>query len=227
MRRYAFLSLLLLSVAIAQPARGDNDDQTVRTFTKTFPGAGISTLVLDVPIGAVEITAADGADLQVEIRVVCDRDHLRSCTERAKKLTLSAGRSGDRVDVRVGKGAGGGNHSLHIKAFVTAPRQLAVKADLGIGELHIDGFAGDVTADLGVGEVHVSAPEAAVRSVSIETGVGEGHLTAAGRHFSSEGLFTRDIDWSAGTGRARIAVDCGVGEAHVRLDGGVRTAAKR
>ncbi|HXU33823.1 MAG TPA: hypothetical protein VN851_24905 [Thermoanaerobaculia bacterium] len=224
MRRLAFLVLVLFP-AIALPARADRD-QIVRTFTKTLPGAGVATLALDIPVGEIQVAAADGQDLQIEIRVTCARHHLASCTERAKKLTVTADRSGNRVLVRVPKSVGWGR-GLGVKAFVTAPRQLAVKADLGVGELHIDGIAGNVTADLGVGEVHVTAPEAAVHSVSIETGVGEGHLIAAGRHWSSEGLFTRDINWSDGTGQARIAVDCGVGEAHVELERGERVAAKR
>lgn len=225
MRRFVFLPFVLFA-AVALPARADHD-QTVRTFTQTFPGAGVATLTLDIPVGEVRVTAADGPDVQVEIRFTCDRDHLALCTERAKKATVTAGRSGDRVDVRLTRASGWGHHSLQVKAFITAPRRLAVRTDLGVGELHIDGFAGNVTADLGVGEVRVSAPEATVRSVSVETGVGEGHLYAAGRHWSSEGLFTRDINWSDGAGQARISVDCGVGEARVRLDRGERTAAKR
>jgi hypothetical protein len=226
MRRLAFLFLLFLTAAMARPVLA-NDDQTVRTFTQTFPGAGLATVSLDIPVGEVQVTASGGTDVQVDLRVLCDHDHLKSCTERAKRLTFTAGRSADRVDVRVAKSSGWGSHGLHVKAFVTAPRRLAIKADLGVGELHVDGFASDVSADLGVGEVHVTAPEAAVRSVSVDTGVGEGHLYAAGRHWSSEGLFTREINWSDGAGHARIAVDCGVGEAHVRLERGERTAAKR
>lgn len=225
MRRFAFLVFVLLP-AIALPARADRD-QTVRTFNQSFPGAGLSAVSVDIPVGEVLVTAADGPDLQVEIRVTCDHGRLASCTERAKKATITAGRSGDRVSVRLTRGSGWGHHGLQVKAFITAPRRLAVKTDLGVGELHIDGFAGNVTADLGVGEVHVTAPESAIHSVSIETGIGEGHLVAAGRHWSSEGLFTRDINWSDGAGQSRIAVDCGVGEAHVRLDRGVRTAANR
>lgn len=225
MRRFALVPFILLST-IALPARADRD-QTVRSFTQTFPGAGLSAVSLDIPVGEVRVTAADGPDVEVEIRLTCDSDHLRSCTERAKKATISAGRSGDRIAVRLTKSSGWGHHGLEVKAFITAPRRLAVQTDLGVGELRIEGFAGDVNADLGVGEVHVTAPEAAVRSVRVDTGIGEGHLTAAGRHWSSEGLFTREIHWRDGAGDARINVDCGVGEAHVRLNRGERTAAKR
>lgn len=225
MRRFAFL-IFVLSSTIALPAHADRD-RVVRTFTQTFPGAGLAAVSLDIPVGEVRVTAADGPDVQVEVRVLCDRGHLSSCTERAKKATITAGRSGDRITLRLTKGSGWGHRGLVVKAFVTAPRRLAVNTDLGVGELRIDGFAGDVSADLGVGEVHVTAPEAAVRSVSIDTGIGEGHLVAAGRHWSSEGLFTREIHWRDGAGDSRIDVDCGVGEAHVRLGRGERTAAKR
>ena len=225
MRRFAF-SIFILLAAIALPARADRD-QVVRTFTQSLPAAGVSAVSLDIPVGEVEVKAGDGPDVQVEIRVLCDRGRLASCTSRAKKAQITAGRSGDRVTVRLAKSHGWGNHGIQVKAFVTAPRRLAVSTDLGVGVLRIDGFAGNVNADLGVGEVHVTAPEAAVRSVTVDTGIGEGHLIAAGRHWSSEGLFTREIRWNDGGGDSRINVDCGVGEAHVRLERGERTAAKR
>lgn len=225
MRRFAFL-IFILFPAIALPARADRD-QVVRTFTQSLPGTGVSTVSLDIPVGEVQVTAADRPDVQVEIRVLCDRSHLSSCTARAKKAQITAGRSADRISVRLTKGHGWGHRGLQVKAFITAPRRLAVITDLGVGKLQIDGFAGDVSADLGVGEVHVTAPETAVGSVSIDTGIGEGHLIAAGRHWSSEGLFTREIFWRDGTGDSRIKIDCGVGEARVRLDRGERTAAKR
>ncbi len=227
MRRSNSLPLLflpLLALAWAEPARA-NDDQVVRTFTKNFPAAGLRSVSLDVAVGEVEVVAADVPEVQVDLKVLCSRRGLKSCTQRAQHVTFSAARSEERISVKARRTSGWGN--LHIKAVITAPRSLGVNADLSVGELHIDGFEGNVVADLGVGEVHVSAPESAFRSVSVDTGVGEGHLIAAGRHWSSEGLFTREIVWNEGKGASRISIDCGVGEAHVRLDRGEKVAANR
>src|SRR5262245_35781438 len=223
MRRLA--PILLLTASIALPAGADSGE-TVRTFQKTFPGSGLETVSLDVPVGEVEMKATDAGnagDVQVEIRFVCDRHRrLSVCTDRAKKMKVTTDRDGDRIAVKVHKLSSWGDSGLHVKAYVTAPRGLSVRADLGVGELSVSGFEGDVDADLGVGEAHVSAPESAVRTVSVDTGIGEGHLFAGGRHYSSEGLFTREIHWSDGPGRSRIAIDCGVGEAHVRLERAVQ-----
>ena len=224
MRRFA--SILLLAAAAALPAGAENTT-IVRTETRNLPSNGVSSLSLDVAVGEIEVSADDSSDVRVEIRFACSTHRLASCMETAKRARVDTGRSGDRLDVNVRKFPKWKNAGLHVKAHVIAPRRLGVKVDLGVGEVHVEGFEGNVDVDLGVGEAHVQAPESAVRSVSVDTGIGESHLIAAGRHFSSEGLFTRTIDWDEGTGRSRVSVDCGVGEAHVRLDRGEAAAAKR
>ena len=50
------------------------------------------------------------------------------------------------------------------------------------------------------------------------TGVGDSSLFAQGRRWESSGLVSKALSWSKGQGKAAVKVDCGVGEAEVRLD---------
>ena len=61
-------------------------------------------------------------------------------------------------------------------------------------------------------------PAAAVGEVSVDTGVGEATLYADGRHVEGKGFVGKSLNWSKGRGKAAITVDCGVGEADIRLE---------
>ena len=44
---------------------------------------------------------------------------------------------------------------------------------MGVGQLEVDGLAGDLDLDLGVGEATVLAPQDAVKAVSVNVGIGD------------------------------------------------------
>jgi len=110
-----------------------------------------------------------------------------------------------------------GGRGLHVIAKINVPRDLPLWTDLGVGELNVEGTEGDLTLDLGVGEVNVTLPKEAIRSVNLDTGIGEANLNADGRHYERAGLIARQLNWNEGKGNARVKVDCGVGEIGVSL----------
>ncbi len=124
--------------------------------------------------------------------------------------------SGDRLRVEVKNWPKFGKN-LHVIARIEVPRDLPLRAELGIGELTIEGTAGDLTVDLGIGEVNITLPKEAIGSVGIDTGIGEASLSAGGRHYESAGLMTRTLRWNEGTGRAEVTANCGIGEIDVTL----------
>src|SRR4029077_4835282 len=85
----------------------------------------------------------------------------------------------------------GATKGLNVDAVLRVPRNLPLRSDLRIGKMTIEGIASEVTAHLTIGEVHVTLPKEAIGSAALNTGIGEAQLLAAGRRYSSEGLFTR------------------------------------
>lgn len=210
------LTLALAAVLLcAVPALAD-DDETVRSFQKRIPLGGIEQIHVDFPVGEVEITGTSQGDLDARLDLVCDRDSSR-CREAAQKVRFVYDTSGDELHLRVRDWPKSNMKGLHVRARISMPRALALNAELGVGELTIKGIESDLTADLGVGEVNVTLPESAVASVSVDTGIGEASVSAGGRRYESAGLFVREVNWRKGTGRARVEVDCGVGEVTVSL----------
>ncbi|MES1244649.1 MAG: hypothetical protein ABUT39_23785 [Acidobacteriota bacterium] len=208
---------LLLGAALlgSLPAAAD---EVVRTIDRQFSAADLSNIHLDFPVGEVQVDAAAGRQVRVQLKLECDSARQTRCVEAAKGIDVVAGRSGDRLHVQLKGWPKSGTRGLEATYVVTVPRDLALKAELGVGEMRISGLENDLKADLGVGEVRVSMAESVVASVDVDTGIGEANLFAGGRHLESAGLISRELRWHDGHGKAEVNVDCGVGEAQVRLD---------
>jgi len=57
-----------------------------------------------------------------------------------------------------------------------------------------------------------------VRTVRVASGVGEANLLVGRRHVEGSGFIGHTVSWGDGSGRARVALDLGVGESEVVLD---------
>jgi hypothetical protein len=209
---------LLLTAVMLSAVPAASADDIVRSFHQQIPTSAADKVHLDFPVGEVTVEAAEGSQMDVDVKIACESFTSR-CEERAKEVRLVYNTSGDQVTVEVKNWPKvSGAKGLHVVATVKVPRSLSVNVELGVGELNVKGMEGDLTADLGVGEVNIRLPKEAVGSVDLDTGVGESSLVAAGRRYESAGLVSREIKWHKGTGRAEVSVDCGVGEIDVVLD---------
>lgn len=210
-------TVLILSAALVLGVAPTAASEIMRSFSQQIPVGDAAEIALDFPVGEVTVEAWDNPQVNLEVKVACNKRTSR-CEEAAKAVRLVYNTSGDRLRVEVknwpkmasGKG-------LHVIAKVNVPRNLPLWTDLGVGELTVEGTAGDLTVDLGVGEVNITLPKDAIRSVDLDTGIGEADLSAAGRHYESAGIMARQLTWNKGTGNARVKVDCGVGEIDVNL----------
>lgn len=210
------LALLLGAALLSSlPAAAD---EIVRTLDRQLSAANLAGIHLDFPVGEVQVAAGAGREVQVQVKLECDSPRQTRCVEAAKKLEIVSSTSDNRLHVEVKGWPKGGTRGLEAHYIVTVPRDLPLKAELGVGEMDISGLENDLNADLGVGEVRVKMAESVVASVNVDTGVGEANLFAQGHHWESAGLISRELKWHEGRGKAAINVDCGVGEAQVRLD---------
>jgi hypothetical protein len=208
----ALLGLAVLLWAIPASAK-----EVVRSFRQQIPVRSAGKIHLDFPVGKLHVEGWDSPQVDLDVQIVCNRASSR-CEDAAKDLRLVYNATGGQLEVEIRDWPHwGGTRGLNVDATIHIPRNLPLSTDLGVGELTIQGIAADVTVDLGVGEVHANLPKEAIGSAALDTGIGEASLVAAGRRYSSEGLFTREIRWNQGTGRARVKVGCGVGEIHVTL----------
>jgi hypothetical protein len=210
-------SLWILTIAALLWALPAAADETVRNFSKQIPTDGIDKVDLDFSVGEVVVEAWSNDDLQLDVRLDCHHGR-GSCREAAQKVRLVYSTDGGKLHIEMKNWPKLSGHGLEAHINVRMPRQLPLDAGLGVGEMHLAGFTGDVKANVGVGELSLRLPASAVASVRADTGVGESSLIAGGRHYESSGLFTKELRWTQGTGAAKVWADCGVGEINVRLE---------
>lgn len=213
-RAAALLALLLP----AAPALAGGSSEAVARSERTLSAAGVSTLSVDAPVGEFTFTGEARSDVEVRLTVRCERPVKAACRDAARRVAIGSATRGETLQVEVANWPRKRDDGLHVDLVVALPRDLALTADLGVGEVEVSGIDGGVAIDLGVGEVSVRAAESAVRTVSVEVGVGEATLRAGGRVVEGHGFLGSDLDWKQGTGRAALKVDCGVGEVDVRLE---------
>ncbi|MFY9820030.1 MAG: hypothetical protein WAM82_01530 [Thermoanaerobaculia bacterium] len=191
--------------------------EVIRSFRQQIPIANAHKILLDFPVAELNVDSAPGNQVGLDVKVKCHEKTGR-CADRAHELKLVYDNTGEVFKIemkRFPKWRGSSN--LQIVARITVPRDLDLRAELGVGEMNVHGIAGDVTLNLGVGQVNVDLPKEAIASVNLDTGIGEASLVAAGRHYSSSGLIAKELSWTRGTGRSKVKVDCGVGEIDVVL----------
>ena len=214
MKKTAWI-LAAAALICSLPARADSDE-VVRRFVKELPADGVEQVIVDVPVGEVAIEAGTDRQVHLEVRLECE-DRGGACEDIAQRVKVVYVREDGNLTLRLKEWPKTRNKGLEAHVYVKVPRELALKAHLGVGELSIADLESSVEADLGVGELNITLPASAVGSVSADTGIGEASLVAGGRHYESAGLVAREIRWTKGTGKARVKADCGVGEIDIRL----------
>lgn len=206
---------LFVALALTAPLAAHAGETTVRRVAQTFPAADFKDARLDIPVGELEVVAGDDSQVSVDVEFRCGREG--RCREAAKDVRVLVTSSGDQFKLRLTDWPKLSGRGLSVRVKVAVPSSLPVNADLGVGELRVEGLEGGLVADVGVGEANVDLPAAAVGSVNLDVGIGDATLRADGRRHSSSGVGAKAIHWNDGKGQGKVDVDCGVGEAAVTL----------
>lgn len=206
---------LFLALALTAPLAANAGEIPVRRVAQTFPAGDFKEARLDIPVGELEVVAGDGSQVSVDVEFRCGREG--RCREAAKDVRVLVTSTGDQFKLRMTDWPKLSGRGLSVRVKVAVPASLPVNADLGVGELRVEGLEGNLMADIGVGEASVDLPAAAVGSVDLDVGIGDATLRADGKRRSSSGVGAKAIHWSDGKGQSRVNVDCGVGEAAVTL----------
>lgn len=213
-RHVALASCLLFAGATA----GSAASHTVRTLHESLDLSPGTAVRLELPVAEVAVSGSNTDRFDVRVEAQC-RSERRRCLEAAEDLALALRQRSDRLDVELEGTRRMRLQGLKLRVEVAMPESSALDLDIGVGEISIEGVAADLRIDVGVGEIDVSADHRSVRSVDIDTGVGESSMRVAGervagrRHFLGE-----DVRWRGEGGAARIRIDAGVGEVSVDLD---------
>lgn len=179
---------------------------------------GVRDVVLEFPVGEVEISPAPSDLLHVEMEISCDLSK-KSCLKLANKVVLEAKHSGDRLTVGPNTRSRFAYRKVHVNYLVRIPDGVALELALGFGSAKVRNLQNDLRIAMSAGEIDVEAPEHATRNVWLDANIGEATLLVAeGKKDSRSRLVVgEEVDWREGAGRHDINVDVGAGEITVRL----------
>src|SRR4030095_4168627 len=145
-------------------------EEVVRSFRQQIPVGNAGEISLDFPVGEVTVEAWDASQVDLDVKLACNHRATSRCVEAAKTVRLVFNTSGDRLRIEVKNWPKFSAKGLHVNAHISVPRDLRLRAELGVGELNVTGTANDLTVDLGVGEVNITLPKEAIASVDLDTG---------------------------------------------------------
>jgi hypothetical protein len=213
MKPLVLVAALVATAALAVPAHA----VVLQTEARTWRVGPDHRVRLDFPVGELHVKATDGDEVRVELQVRCRRSGTEECQRKSRRLRLEHTNDGGVLRIRVEGYPKFNSRGFSLEALVLVPRHLRMDVDMGVGELEVDGMAGDLDVELGVGDATILAPRGAVKTVNVDVGIGDASLRTNGHRAHSRGWLGREVRWSEGGGASRIELSVGVGEGDVSL----------
>ncbi len=205
------MSRTLLAAAFLLLGADALADGPCKRLDHDFDAAGIQRLTLEVHVGEFAVEASNDGKLQLQLEV-CPRDAWMDGPETVEKAELAVEQDAGTLHLSVA------DDDYKEKWTLRVPPAMAVGLEMGIGEAVMKGMKGDIKAELGIGELKIEGSAADYGSVSGEVGVGDFTLrTKGGSREETRVLVSKESKWT-GSGPAKIEVEVGVGEAVVRLE---------
>ncbi len=189
----------------------------VRRITEEFQVGSAPKIQTKLKSGDLIVEGWDGTTVQAEINIGClEGTDLDACRKATDGVSLAWSRTTKQVLVRVKGATGFRARKLWIEARFKVPNKVPLEVESVNGEVQVSGMLSDVEADSGSGDITITQSKASVGPIHIDVGAGKAELWVSGGKSEGSGLL-RSINWT-GTGRAKIEIDLGAGNAVVRLD---------
>jgi len=214
-----FLSLAAAgALTFAGLAIGPADAAVLQSDTHTFTITKEHRVHVNFPIGELRVIPTDDSRVEFDIRVRCRGRAEQDCEELANQLVLNSHDSGQTLSLKLENYPKWHNKGFTVIGELRVPRSQALRIEMGVGQLDIDGLQGDLDVDLGVGEADIRTTRASAANVSVEAGIGDATIRGAGTDLESSRFLGARASWSGGSGKADVRLHVGVGDATVRLD---------
>ncbi len=218
----AVTALLLIALPFGDEARAwDNGTNALHEVKGAWKVGNAKRVSIHFPVGELEIVAVDRPSLVANLAVRADDDDDDDNDRRlesARRVHLVATHVGDELRLRVE-----GWHfripgSSVLEGRIEVPQGLPLEVDMKVGELRMHGFRRAAKVGLGVGELTFGCDPAAIGSVEVDLGIGEGELIEGGQSRQWAGVFGGGFHWDGKAGGAPIKLKLGVGEVTVRIE---------
>lgn len=207
MRQLQLISALVLSLAATTAMAED-----VKVLEKVIDIKSFNKLILEVPVGEINVKVAKGSDISLVVELEPDEDWL--------------GRSSDLSDAEISVRDDGSTLKLKVDLeddddvqqtwTVTMPAAMAVSLNLGVGSVEIDDLASDINVDLGVGEIDIGVDTSLFDSIKLDAGVGDTSIKGGKGRYERDQVLVTSSSQLHGSGKKALKANVGVGDIEVR-----------
>ncbi len=214
LRTLATLAALTTFASLAAPSFALDP---VRKITEEFQVGTTPKIQAKLKSGDLIVQGWEGPFIQAEINLGCLAGTPADvCKKATDGVSLAWSRTKNQVLVRVKGATGFHARKLWIEARFKVPANVPLEVESVNGSVQVSGMLNNVEADSGSGDITVTQSKATVGPLHIDVGAGRAELWVSGGKIEGSGLL-RSINWT-GSGKAKIEVDLGAGDAVVRLD---------
>lgn len=207
MRQLRLISALVMTLSATQVMAED-----VKVLEKVIDAKSFSKLVLEVPVGEINVKASKGSDISLVVELQPDEDWL--------------GRSSDLSDAQISVRDSGSTLKLKVDLeddddveqtwTVTMPAEMVASFNLGVGSVEIDDLVSDINVDVGVGEVDISVNTSLYDSIKLDAGVGDTSIKGGKGRYEREQVLVTSSSQLHGEGKNELDANVGVGDIEVR-----------
>jgi len=207
MRQLSLISALVMALSATTVMAED-----VKVLEKVIDAKSFTKLVLDVPVGEINVKASKGSDISLVIELEPDEDWL--------------GRSSDLSDAQISISDDGSTLKLKVDLeddddveqswTVMMPADMAISLNLGVGSVEIDDLTSDIKVDVGVGEVDVAVNTSLYDSIKLDAGVGDTSIKGGKGRYERDQVLVTSSSQLHGEGKKELEANVGVGDIEVR-----------
>lgn len=207
MRKLTLVSALVLALSATTAVADD-----VKVLEKTIDAKSFTKLVLDVPVGEIDVKVAEGTEISLVVELEADKNWL--------------GRSSDISDASINVREDGSTLKLKVDLeddddvkqswTVKMPAEMAVALNLGVGSVEVDDLTSDINVDLGVGDVDIKVDTSLYASIELDAGVGDTSIKGGKGRYQQERVLVTSSSELNGSGKAELEANVGVGDIEVR-----------
>lgn len=207
MRQLSLVSALVMALSATTVMAED-----VKVLEKVIDAKSFTKLVLEVPVGEINIKAAKGSEISLVVELDPDEDWL--------------GRSSDLSDAQISISDDGSTLKLKVDLeddddveqswTVMMPADMAISLNLGVGSVEIDDLTSDIKVDVGVGEVDVAVNTSLYDSIKLDAGVGDTSIKGGKGRYERDQVLVTSSSQLHGEGKKELEANVGVGDIEVR-----------
>jgi len=191
--------------------------------TLEIPVSSSSILGIKLDVGEVTIIGTDSDQLTAKIIVECPGLDSR-CANRLADLDWVSAMTGEQLTLMTNKHSTSRLSSLRyrearITTRIEIPKVTQVNLEMRAGDLKVHNVDACFNIDMDAGDIDLAASSNLIRSVDIDTGVGDASLNVEG-HPKNEHrslLVGAEVHWHDGSGDCQMKVDLQAGNAEIRL----------